>query len=225
MINKNIDCIIWDLDNTLYPYDKCFLKEARSASVIAAGILAPDIDFRVSIKAIRNTQSVGVMAEYFTSEYNLDRDAFFSQFYNNLDPGFLKPDPSFIDAFKKAPQKHVLLTHASSVWAKKATKHLGLYDDFDHILAVEDIGGALKNKTQHPYNIALQRAGVEPENTVFIDDHEENLVIAKTLGMLTILLGEDQHNEADMIFKKPIEALYKINAQQTEVKNKPGPSP
>lgn len=45
----------------------------------------------------------------------------------------------------------------------------------------------------HPriYEAALEEAGTKPEESVFIDDREENIIAAEKLGLQTILLNPD----------------------------------
>ncbi len=45
----------------------------------------------------------------------------------------------------------------------------------------------------HPriYEVAVKEAGTKPEESVFIDDREENIIAAEKLGLQTILLNPD----------------------------------
>ncbi len=52
----------------------------------------------------------------------------------------------------------------------------------------------------HPriYEAALEEAGTRPEESVFIDDREENIIAAEKLGLQTILLNPDTNLEHEL---------------------------
>ncbi len=52
----------------------------------------------------------------------------------------------------------------------------------------------------HPriYEAALEEAGTKPEESVFIDDREENIIAAEKLGLQTILLNPDTNLEHEL---------------------------
>ncbi len=61
---------------------------------------------------------------------------------------------------------------------------LGISDDFDSVTTSAEVGFAKPNP--HIYRLALQSLAVAPEESVFIDDFEENVQGARALGMLAI---------------------------------------
>ena len=55
----------------------------------------------------------------------------------------------------------------------------------------------------HPriYEAALEEAGTRPEESVFIDDREENIIAAEKLGLHTILLSPDTNLKQKLLEK------------------------
>ena len=53
----------------------------------------------------------------------------------------------------------------------------------------------------HPriYEVALEEAGIRPEESIFIDDREENTAAAEILGLHTILLSPETNLEHELL--------------------------
>ncbi len=64
-------------------------------------------------------------------------------------------------------------------------KARGLYEPFDQVLLSQDLG--LNKPDKQIYIKAVEKLGINPEETIFIDDKAENLIPAQELGMTTIL--------------------------------------
>lgn len=77
-----------------------------------------------------------------------------------------------------------VLSNMSEVTAQ-AISQAGSYDGF-HPLIISYSAGASK-PNREIYDIAVEKSGVKPEEILFIDDHEENLVYPRSIGMKTIL--------------------------------------
>jgi epoxide hydrolase-like predicted phosphatase len=57
-------------------------------------------------------------------------------------------------------------------------------DAFDHITISAEVGAAKPQK--RIFELALQAAGVAPEAAVFVDDFEENIEAARSIGMAAV---------------------------------------
>lgn len=67
----------------------------------------------------------------------------------------------------------------------------GGYDEFDFTVLSCKVGYSKPNPKV--YELALQQlGGIRPEEVVFLDDQDRNLVLARELGMQTILVESEQ---------------------------------
>ena len=71
-------------------------------------------------------------------------------------------------------------------------KHLGLAALFDPIVVSAEVGSS--KKTLPIFERALGHLGVAPSESVFIDNTEENLIAANTLGMKTVYFDDEESN-------------------------------
>ena len=80
-----------------------------------------------------------------------------------------------------------------AAWAIKVT---GGYRGFDPIVL------SYKEKVEKPdpriYKIATQRSGVKPEEILFIDNLEENIVAAQKAGMQVVVANSSDQVVADV---------------------------
>ncbi|MEV3856058.1 HAD-IA family hydrolase [Streptomyces sp. NPDC050095] len=74
----------------------------------------------------------------------------------------------------------VLVTNATT-WLEEDLATLGLSDIADHIVSSARVGVAKPDR--RIYEIASERAGVGAARCLFVDDREENVQAATTLGM------------------------------------------
>jgi len=102
-------------------------------------------------------------------------------------------------------KKHVLvlLTNISREWLQHLRENYPVDQVFHHVVASCDLGIAKPrlNADQNPFEIylkCLEIVKTTPANCILIDDHEENLVPAKQLGMQTILFKNINQLKTDL---------------------------
>jgi len=78
-------------------------------------------------------------------------------------------------------------------------KHQALDELFDPIVVSADVGSSKHGPGI--FGIALRRAGVDPGESVFIDNSEPNLVVARALGMHAVF-HDDETNDMDALRKR-----------------------
>jgi putative hydrolase of the HAD superfamily len=93
-----------------------------------------------------------------------------------------------ISKLREKGYKTALLTNNAREWIEDWDRQDNLGRYFDVIVSSHEV----KRVKPDPeiYNIMLQRLGAKPEECLFIDDKERNLVTARNLGMKTILFDE-----------------------------------
>ncbi len=116
---------------------------------------------------------------------DIDVDRLEDQWISNYEP--IEGTKELILELKKKYKVYYLSDNVRDRVEKIHNKHdfLNWFDDgiFSHEVGI---------RKPHPdiYQQILQKAGVEPDEAVFIDDKEVNLIPAKKLGMETILFTD-----------------------------------
>ncbi|MBA7549585.1 hypothetical protein ES705_42075 [subsurface metagenome] len=64
----------------------------------------------------------------------------------------------------------------------------GSYDIFDEVYASNLMG--ISKPDSDFYRYILKKEGIEPENTIFVDDTEENIISAQKIGINSILFTD-----------------------------------
>ncbi len=98
--------------------------------------------------------------------------------------------PDAVDTIKalKALGLHVgIITDSDNDYIEAHLRALGIYDLFDSITTSEDAG--FYKPHERPFLLALERAGVEPEEAIYVGDNPaKDCVGAKNIGMMSVLL-------------------------------------
>ena len=188
---QKIKGIIWDLDNTLYRFDRafelaCSIASARAA--IAMGVPMSEED------AIENANEAfythGYSGYFFEHDYGVCREAYHFKYHEMIDEKILDVNRDMQGALKELDMPHVILTNGSQEWAKRVLKHQGLDPWFpdDRIVAQEDADFTPKARGPRGFEVAVQKLGLDHENILMVDDLEKNLRIPKDMGMQTVLV-------------------------------------
>ncbi len=106
-----------------------------------------------------------------------------------------KDMPEVLNHLKKQGYRLGLLSDQTREWWPELDKKHGISKHFDFVLISYAVG--LTKKDIQLYKLALQKTDVKPENCVYIDDLEENLPPARSLGMKTIL-----YKDTDQLLKE-----------------------
>lgn len=117
---------------------------------------------------------------------NIDKTTFFS-IYNDI----FSLNIPIVELLKSLQSRYKLVLCSNTDverfgFVKKKFPEVLLFDKY--VVSYEV--GFMK---PHPriYEAALEEAGTKPEESVFIDDREENIIAAEKLGLQTILLNPD----------------------------------
>lgn len=182
--------ILWDLENTLYPFSPAFGAVARQA--LATTITELDIGMSPAQawEFAQPTYPLQTIARLEKITL-LDRHELFLKFHDNLAADFIEPDPLLAQDLQLCQARHALITHSSRKFAARALAKLGISQQFPEELRLtaEDLRGIGKNDAAAPILLALKRLGAQPQQAVLIDDRDDNLKYAKALGLATVLVG------------------------------------
>jgi epoxide hydrolase-like predicted phosphatase len=94
------------------------------------------------------------------------------------------PEPAMIDAVRAAKAAGVRTALLSNSWGSTSYDRTGWDQLFDATVISGEVG--IRKPDPAIYEIASERLGVTPAETVFVDDLEQNLGPAQALGMAVV---------------------------------------
>uniref|UniRef100_A0A1D1Y0A1 Uncharacterized protein C24B11.05 n=1 Tax=Anthurium amnicola TaxID=1678845 RepID=A0A1D1Y0A1_9ARAE len=201
------DCILFDLDDTLYSSDvgiarfvrqniEEFLGKTCGVAAEAASALRSEL-FRSYGSSLAGLRALG---------YDVHPDDYHSYVHGRLPYEAIRPDPLLRDLLQSIPQTKIIFTNSDREHARKALQRLGLDVGgcFDGLICFETLNPDASATTvvlkpsPSAFEAAVRIAGVDPQSTLFLDDSERNVAAGKALGLRTALVGK-RAGEADYL--------------------------
>ncbi|KAE9592060.1 hypothetical protein Lal_00013032 [Lupinus albus] len=168
------DCLLFDLDDTLYPlsigFHKVCTQNIRDYMVEKLGIDKSKID-ELSNLLYRNYGTT--MAGLRGIGYDFDYDDYHSFVHGRLPYENLKPDPVLRNLLLSLPYRKLIFTNADKVHAVKALSRLGLEDCFEGIICFE---------TLNPINNNIEFVGSSKTNNLITGNGASRSQIFDIIG-------------------------------------------
>lgn len=190
MTFSHIRGVIWDLDGTLYRYDRIFIHACNIAAARTAIDLGLEMDLATATAlAARSYEETGSSFKLLAG-HGIRYEDFHTPYHDAVDTTILEKNQEMRRALEKIASPMVILTNASRGWALKTLDHLDLRSLFGdgHVLALEDVGFEAKSHGTRGFQIALDILCKRPEEVLMVEDLPRNLVRAKGMGMTTALV-------------------------------------
>jgi putative hydrolase of the HAD superfamily len=190
---ENIRCLLFDLDDTLYPHESGAWDRVRiriDQFLIEKMGFAPD---DVPTLRSRLFQQYGTTLRGLQIEYQVDMDDYLRFVHDAPLEDILSPDPELDQVLHALPQRKVIFTNAYAPHAYRVMEILGVQDHFDQIIDIYVIHPYCKPEVE-AFRKALAFINEAPEDCLLIDDNPANLDTAQALGMGTISVGFQRHN-------------------------------
>ncbi|MEE9347319.1 MAG: pyrimidine 5'-nucleotidase [Robiginitomaculum sp.] len=184
-----INCWIFDLDNTLYRADVAFFSQIdRKMTQFISRYLALGHDearlLQKQYLVEYGTSLSGLMA------VNGMDPAEFLDFVHDVDVSMLAPNPDLRRAIDALPGRKFIYTNGSRGHAKNVATHLNLFDLFDGSFGIEDSHYTPKPK-RAAYDMFCESYNIEPRRAMFFEDSARNLLAPHAMGMATLLVTSD----------------------------------
>ncbi len=183
-----MDCIIFDLDNTLYPPERDLfsLIDRRINRYMneVVGIPREEVD----VLRRRYWQLYGVTMQGLMRHHQVDPEDYLAYVHDIDVASRLAPDPALRRVLEDLPMRRAVFTNASTGHGERVLKALGLNDLFEEIFDIR-VANYLPKPYPEPYYAVLARLDLPADRCIMVEDTPENLQTAKTLGMGTILVG------------------------------------
>ena len=185
------DVLIFDLDNTLYSRkrDLFSLIDQRINLYMSDIIGIPQEE--VDGLRRRYWRDYGVTLGGLIRHHGVDPEDYLGYVHDVDIQERLGDDPELRDALACSPLRKVVFTNASTDYALRVLRCLGVDNCFEEIFDIR-IASFLPKPFPEPYHRVLDRLGVEGKGCVMVEDTLENVRTAKDLGMATVWVGEGE---------------------------------
>ncbi|WP_404336446.1 pyrimidine 5'-nucleotidase [Sphingomonas sp. MMS12-HWE2-04] len=186
---------IFDLDNTLYPVSANLfaLIDARIGQYVAQ-LLECDAQEAHRVQKgyfhAHGTTLSGLMANHGTDPHH------YLDYVHDIDMSLVERNEALIEALARLPGRKLVFTNADAPYAIKVLDRLGLGDTFE---AIHDVhASAYRPKPDpHAYQGLCDAYGLDPTESLFVDDMARNLAPAKAIGMATVWIDNGSEQTAD----------------------------
>jgi len=186
---RDVDCWVFDLDNTLYPAScRLFDQVDRRIGEYVQQLLKLD---PVAARALQKqyfrdhrTTLNGLMIHHRI------RPEDFLDFVHAIDLSPVAEDRRLDAALDRLPGRKVIYTNGSVRHAENVMGKLGVARHFEDVFDIAAAGYVPKPEIS-AYRAMLARHGIDPTRAAMLDDMPRNLAPAAELGMTTIWVKTD----------------------------------
>lgn len=183
----HIETWIFDLDNTLYPAS-CKLFDQIAERMTAYMVARMDISAAEATKLRHGYyKKHGTTLRGLMLEHNFEPHGFLD-YVHEIDYSPVEHHPALGAAITALPGRKLIFTAGTRAHAKNVLNRLGCADVFENIFDITDCHFIPKPDAR-PYEIFLKRHNVAPDTAIFFEDIQENLIVPRSLGMTTVLVG------------------------------------
>jgi pyrimidine 5'-nucleotidase len=192
-----IKVILFDLDETLYPRASSLMptiaQRIEHYIVESVGVPAERADeLRRHWRKAYGTALRGMIEE----KYPLDVDDYLRYVHDIPLDGLIEAQPEVRQMLLEIPLRRAVLTNSDVQHATHVLSHVNLLDCFERIIDIRALN-FINKPNPLAYQQALQMLGVQPNETIFVEDTPVNTRPAKAMGMKTILVDCAPTDDAD----------------------------
>ena len=188
-----IDCWIFDLDNTLYPASIDLFGQINvKMSNYIMNLL--DVD-KVAADKMRAVywEKYGTSLAGLMKNYKIDPDDFLN-IVHDIDFSVLPKDLDLLDALNNLPGRKLVYTNGTVPYAREVLKYRGLLNVFSEIYGIEDATYVPKPFPE-AFEIIFSKANIAHNRSAMFEDEVRNLEVPFKLGLKTILVSDVQSNK------------------------------
>ncbi len=182
--------VLFDLDETMYRKDTGVM-DLISERINEYMSLRLGID-PVDVAAIRQRyyREYGTTGRGLHLHYDLDLDDYFEFVHDLPVEEVLRPDRRLDGMLGGLSAEKSIFTNATARHARRVLRVLGVARHFGHIVGIAELQYVPKPDIR-AYHRMLQLLGAQAEECVLVDDRVRNLRPGQSLGMTTVLVGDD----------------------------------
>jgi len=188
---------VFDLDNTLYPAsaDLFVQVDARMNAYIRRLLGVDAAEARTVQKAYfhgHGTTLAGLMADHGVDPHEFLDDV------HDIEMDVLEADAPLAAALARLPGRKLVFTNGDMPYALRILDRLGLGGSFEGVHDVHAMA-LVPKPAPSAYRSLCDAFGIDPAETLFVEDLARNLKPAKAIGMTTVWVdnGSEQAPGAD----------------------------
>ena len=115
----------------------------------------------------------------------------FLNYVHNIDLSFMKKDLILREQLEKLDMRKLIFTNGSADHAKNILSHLGIEDLFEGIFDITDAKYQPKPEP-NAFDLMVKKFGINPKDTIYVEDIAKNLSIGKERGCSTVWLKNNE---------------------------------
>ena len=195
---KEMKYLLLDLDGVCYgshngyPLEKVFGLVSKRMTLFIQEKLGLDEkkakELQTNYFYKYNTSLNGLMLHH-----NVIGDEFL-KYVHDIDISFMKEDKIMRNELENLDMEKFIFTNGSAEHAQNILTRLGVYDLFgkEKVFDIKDAGYIPKPEAQ-TFDLMVKKFGINPKETIYIEDIAKNLSIGFERGCTTVWLINDEH--------------------------------
>ena len=195
---KEMKYLLLDLDGVCYgshngyPLEKVFGLVSKRMTLFIQEKLGLDEkkakELQTNYFYKYNTSLNGLMLHH-----NVIGDEFL-KYVHDIDISFMKEDKIMRNELENLNMEKFIFTNGSAEHAQNILTRLGIYDLFgkEKVFDIKDAGFVPKPEAQ-TFDLMVKKFGINPKETIYIEDIAKNLSIGFERGCTTVWLINDEH--------------------------------
>ena len=195
---KEMKYLLLDLDGVCYgshngyPLEKVFGLVSKRMTLFIQEKLGLDENKAKELQTNYfykyNTSLNGLMLHH-----NVIGDEFL-KYVHDIDISFMKEDKIMRNELENLNMEKFIFTNGSAEHAQNILTRLGIYDIFgkEKVFDIKDAGYVPKPEAQ-TFDLMVKKFGINPKETIYIEDIAKNLSIGFEKGCTTVWLINDEH--------------------------------
>ena len=187
---KNKKNLLLDLDGTVY-------QDLESVFGQVSKLMTKYISEKLKVNLVKAKE---LQTNYFY-KYNTSLNGLmihhdippleFLNYVHNIDLSFMKKDSVLREQLKNLDMRKLIFTNGSADHAKNVLSHLGIEDLFEGIFDITDAKYQPKPEPK-AFDLMVKKFGINPKDTIYVEDIAKNLSIGKERGCSTVWLKNNE---------------------------------
>ena len=191
---SHIDTWVFDLDNTLYP-SSCRLFDQMHVRMADFIKLTFNVDDAEAMRRRRHYfQKYGTTLRGLMLEHDMQPDQFLD-YVHDIDYAAVPHLTDLQTALQRLPGRKLVFTNGTRGHATRVMDRLGVTDIFEAIYDIAD-AGYIPKPARAPYEAFALRHEFATTRAAMFEDMVENLEVPHALGMTTVLITAESHDDS-----------------------------
>lgn len=191
MMVRGLRHLLLDLDNTLYPKQAGLIDhiDQRIDDFLAERLRMEG----KAVNALRQSyyRKYGTTLRGVKENHGIDPLEYIAHAYCVDVSRFIPADPKLCMVLQGIPWQKTVFSNSPMDYVVRVLEALNIRDLIEHIFDVS-FSGYRGKPDPETYRQVLQALGATGEDCVMVEDYALNLLPAKELGMITVLIGEEK---------------------------------